>query len=50
MNIFLDKEQEMMYNNYINNKNKKINLGREALDNPLLIDIAIPFSGSDIAK
>lgn len=29
MNIFLDKEQEMMYNNYINNKNKKLNLGRE---------------------
>ena len=29
MNIFLDKEQEMMYNNYINNKNKKLNFGGE---------------------
>ena len=34
MNIFLDKEQEMMYNNYINNKNKKIKLGGEAATTP----------------
>jgi hypothetical protein len=34
MNIFLDKQQEMMYNNYINNKNKKLNLGGEAANPP----------------
>ena len=34
MNNFLDIMQEIMYNNYINNKNKKINLGGEAANPP----------------
>lgn len=34
MNNFLDIMQEIMYNNYINNKNKKLNLGGEAANPP----------------
>lgn len=34
MNNFVDKTKKMQYNNYINNKNKKLNLGGEAVNPP----------------